>query len=364
MRTGNVPRLLLLVCLPLLGCQSPSGELRGLADQPPLDCAVLVTGGAFLERLPARAGTFAAAETPGEGGTDGGAAAADEPIPIEAVLDVLQRGRVFQRVAVDPDAGHRRRVRGELLPGAGNDELLQFLRQARDDGFDLLLVVEQLQDGPIDNQGTNSRWPLTFATWILLGVGLLIPDRTFESRATLKITVRDLQTGLVLDDQLKVAGPIDLALTERTDAWGLLMSILVPPFWVGDAPEVVSDSVRDVTQRRLLLSLARDLKSEPTRQRLRERAAASLTLLDSPAGPKVTVQSFEGLSVVRLRCEGAVDPAEVAAFERALLESVQRDGRRYRYEAAVPPGVGAARFQVLVGTIRGGVASATFSVAP
>ncbi len=351
-----------LLLAPLLaGCVSPAGELRGLADLPPLDCAALVTGGAFLTAAATPAGTFPDARTEAGAVPVPAGSVPDEPIPIAAVLDVLQRGGVFQRVAVDPDPDHRRSVRRQLQPGGGNPDTLRFLQQARDDGFDVLLVVEELEDGPIDCQGTNSRWPVTFAAWILLGFGALIPDHTFESRATLKVTVRELPTGRILHHLLLVAGPIELALVERSDLLGILSSILVPPFWVGDDHAAVGAAVRDITQRRLLLSLARDLKSESVRQPVRANAAASIVLVDTGKGPTVTVESLESLSVARLRCEGPLPTATRATFEQALLASMTRDGERYRYAALLPPLVGKVHVQVLVGTIRGGVASATFA---
>lgn len=345
----------LLVVVLAAGCASSGGELQGLAGQPPLDCAVLVTGGAYLTPTRASDGTFA------EPGAENGAATDGEAIPIANVIEVLERTGAFQRIALDPDAADRRRRRDALIARTPGDSLMAFLRQARADGFDLLLVVEELQDGPIEQQGTNSRWPVTFATWILLGVGMLIPDRTFESRAALRVTLRDLQTGRVLDDPLLTAGPIDLALTERGDFWGILTSIIVPPFWVGDDDESVRAAVRETTQRRLLLSLAQNLKSESVRQRLRERSPASLALVDTPAGRKIMVDSFESLSGARLRTDVALDAVSVARFEEALLASVTIDeGPRYHYEAPLPPEVDGRRLQVLVGTLRGGVASATF----
>ena len=56
--------------------------------------------------------------------------------------------------------------------------------------------------------------------------------------------------------------------------------------------------------------------------------------------------------------DGVFDPGFVTAF--ALLASRLRDGERWRYEAALPAGA-RGLVQVLVGTLRGGVASATFA---
>ncbi len=339
------------------GCETSADELRDLAEQPPLDYAVLVTGGAFLAPDAPANGTFATAPRDPANGEGGSPA---EPIPIQAVVDVLERGGVFQRVALDPEPAARR-VRGELLQrGGGDAELREFLRRARDDGYDLLLVVEQLIDGPIEAQGTNRRWLVTFAAWILLGLGAMIPDHTFESRATLRVTIRDLQTGRVLHDPLLAAGPVELALVERSDMLGLVESILVPPFWVGDDTEAVGTAVRETTQRRLLVSLARDLKSESVQRRLRERSAASVRLVVAGGVPRVVVDSAESIAVARLRTNPA-DAAAAAAFEQALVASSTRQGERFHYEAPLPAQFAGTHLQVLVGTISGHVASATFA---
>lgn len=335
------------------GCQSPAGELSGLAEAPPLDYAVLVSGGAFLAGDTTRPGTFVGPPPPAASGLD-------EPIPIGAVLDVLERGRVFRRLRLDDDPAHRRALRDALAGGPGDPELQMFLQLSRDRGYDLLLVVEELHDGQIDAQGINGRWPVTLITWILLGFGAVIPDHTFESRATLRVSVRDLQSGKVLYDPSLSVGQIELSLTERSDFWGMLASILVPPFWVGDDPDAVRASVREVVQRRLLVSLARDLKSESGRQRLRERSAASLALQELADGTELVVEAAESISQVRLRRAVALDPAVMAAFEAELLASMQRDGERFRYRARLPAAALGENLQVLVGTIRGEVASATF----
>ncbi len=347
-------RWLVPVLLAAASCQTQADELGGLAELPPLDCAVLVTGGAFLVPDATSTGTFA--EEPRGSSPDD---ALVEPIPIDAVVDVLQKGSVFRRVEVDGDPVRRRLLREGLGEGATEPGVLRMLQQARDAGFDYVLVVEDLQDGPIDRQGTNGRWPLTFATWVLLGVGALIPDRTFESRATLRVTVRDLQTGRVVLSPLMIAGAVDLSLIERSNALGILLSIVVPPFWVHDDEQSVRQGVRAVTERRLLLSLARELKGEPTRQRLREGTVAAMALL---GGRRLQIAAQESLAAVRLRpADGRVDDAAVRALESALLRSVRRDGATFVYDAELPAGIEGV-VQVLVATITGASSSATFVV--
>lgn len=341
--------LLLVVATATAGCATTTGELLGLAGRPPLDRAVLVSGGAFYASGGSARGTF--------GGSDGGAPDGAEAIAFEDIVAALDRGGVFQRLVADRDDERRSSLRASLDNGEG-PEVREFLRRAREDGFDLLLLVEELQDGPIESQGTNGRWPVTFATWILLGVGAFIPDRTFESTAALRLSFRELQSGREVDSVLLVPGPVDLALTERTDLLGLLTSVVVPPFWVRDDDAAVVGSIQDTTQRRLLLSLVRELKSEVRRRRLSEREVATLTLEAGGVAPRVVVESQETVSVARLVQEGLQDEVAQEFVER-LLSSRTLQGGRLRYEAALPREV-VGRFQVRVGTLGGEVASSTF----
>lgn len=351
MQTGRCSLLVLLwLVLSCAGCQSTGTELSGLAEQPPLDYAVLVTGGAFLDRLPDdRAGTFSG-DVPDEG------LGRVEPLTMDQVLSALQAGVVFQRVVADPDADHRARILEQLKTGEQPEQLLEFLQSTRDQGYDLMLVIEQLTDAPILGEGINSRWPVTLATWLLLGVGMFIPDHTFESGASLRFTLRDLQTGAVLYDQLLFGGPVDLSMVERTNFLGILTSVIVPPFWVYNDDANVNTGVRSVVSRRLLTSLARDLKSELARQRLRENTIASFALADR----QVVIDAAESLTTVRLRAASATLSPEVAlAFERRLLASMVQVGVRFVYQAELPAELPDGRLQVLAGTITGDVASAT-----
>lgn len=357
MKTPTPIVLVLLVCLS--ACQTTGSELGGLAAIAPLDYAVLVTGGAFLSADPAdpaQPGTFF--EPNAESGSVG--TIGSEPIAADEVVAILEQGRVFRRVALDMDVDHRRSVSEQLASGSGPD-LQAFLQNARDEGYDFVLVIEKLQDGPIEEQGINGRWPVTFATWILLGVGSLIPDHTFESRATLRVSLRDLQTGRLLYERSLASGPIDLALTERTDVLGLVLSILVPPFWVANDRENLMASVQLVTRRRLLFDLARDLKSGSVRQRLREGSAAGFSLVSGADGSELVVDAAESLSAVRLRSEPSLSDAASDDFAAALLSSVQSIDGRFHYRAPLPAGAQGRLVQILVATIRGSVASATFA---
>jgi hypothetical protein len=347
-------------CFALLVLASCAGtdDLRGIAAKPPLDRSVLVTGGAFFSPLAGSEGTFA---LPDLDSPERLPDANREAIPFSAILDVLNRGRVFQHVVGDTDATRRRQLRQQLRLRSNEGGLSGFLQQAREDGFDLLVLVEELRDGPIESQGTNNRWPVTFATWFLLGVGALIPDRTFESRATLRVSLRELQSGREIANLEVESGPIELALTERTGFLGLAASIIVPPFWVYDDREAVAESVRATTERRLLLSLASKLKSEVFRRRIDNLAAADIQLQSSPEGVRVVVQSSESLSVVRLKGPGYTDEVVSDRFASEFMNSRDLQGTRFRYEALLPKPTAGGSFQIMVGTLRGGVASATFA---
>lgn len=352
MKPRRTRGLWLVALLFLTACQTAVLELQGLAEQPPLDCTVLVTGGAFRSSA-GGVGTFAPAP----------ADAGDRALPAEAfalaeVLQVLAEGRVFQQAVGDPDAEARGRNRA---PGAAAvDEVAAALAVARAQGLDLVLVVEELRDGPIEALGVNGRWPVTFVSWILLGIGAVIPDHTFESRATLRVTLRDPYSGRVLADPVLVSGPVDLSLTERGSWWGLVQSLLIPPFWVASHPETVRQSMRAVVQRRLLVSLARELKSEAVRQRLQERRSASLTLVEAGSGWRVVVDCAEHLAVATLRAPGMA-PAQAEEFERLLLASRETIGELHRYQAVLPMVSAGTLVQVAVATLRGEVTSATFA---
>lgn len=351
--------LWLWLALAFAGCASAPADLSAIAAEPPLDLSLLVSGGAFLSSSSSADGTFAVRDV---AAVDSDDVASREAIPFAAIVAALQRARVSHRLVADEDPQRRARLRLALAEGGrdGDAEVEAFLQDARDQGFDMLLLVEELEDGPIEQQGTNGRWPVTFATWILLGVGALIPDRTFESRATLRVSLRELQTGRTLHDMLLVPGPVELSLTERTDVVGLLLSVVVPPFWVGDDRDVVIDSLRETTERRLLLSLARDLKSAIVRRRLADNAPATFRVEAAGGGGELLVDAAESLTAVRLVGAGVDDDA---AFAERLLASRRVDGVRFRYRARLPDGL-RGRFQVRVGTLRGGVASSTFDGVP
>lgn len=332
-----------LALLVAAGCSSVAA-VPDSSSLPPLDASVLVTG-AFVSL--------------DEGPLDGAAATfgADMPADLRELLGALQSARVFRRIALDPESGARQGAAPWTIASGVRD---QYLQRARDDGHDWLLVVEGLRDGPIESQGINGRWPITLGTWLLVGLGFLIPDHGFESRAILRVSVRDLESGRVLYESLVNAGPVELSLVERSSTLGLLTSIVVPPFWVADDEAKVRRSVSSITLQRLVQFAARELKSPTARQRLRDGSVAAIELVREPGRQRLLVSSRQAIAVVRLRQQGLDSRGpELLAFERTLLGSMRAQEAQYRYEAELPV-VGEGLFQVIVSTIEGEVVSATF----
>jgi hypothetical protein len=333
----------------LAGCQSVHPvDLSSLAEEPPLPYSVLLTGGARVtfesdeERTAPLASTYRTVE---EGG---------EAFPLTAVSDALQSGRVFVHVALDED---------EPDTGAPEDAEASLVRLAQAGQHDLILVIEQLQDGAIEERGINGQWPITAITWLLAGLGMLIPDHTYDSQAKLVFSLRDAQTGTSLYDRQPVAAPVDLPLVQRTDFLGLLTSIIVPPFWVGDDPAAVEETVRAVVTNRLIASLARELKTREVRDKIRSLMPAQLELVVLRDGLIVKVATRDALADARLRNEDGPLGGTFAGLLDALFEDdVQDDDGVRRYEARlyeVPEG---RRLQLLVRTVTGRVASTTVAL--
>ncbi|MCC6670808.1 MAG: hypothetical protein IT458_07100 [Planctomycetes bacterium] len=350
---------LLLLAAAAAGCRSATvADPASLAAADPLPYSVLVSGGGFVTR-----GLGGAPETPLQSTYPIDPA---EAFPLASVTEALRRGRVFVRLEQDQRGADARAHLAAMAesPTLGDLPAQELLREAREGGHDYVLLLERLQDGPIEQGGINEQWPLTISTWFLLGLGFLIPDHTYESRATLRVSLREVQSGRTVDDRVLAAGPVDLSLVERGHVWSLLSSIVVPPFWAADDPEGVAVIVRELTTRRLMLALARQLKSLEVGERLRERAAAAIEVRREGRGVLVRIDSREPVSIVRLRLDRVpLRGAEAAEFERRLLHSATLlEGRVLRHEATWDAPLSGRHLQVLVQTQAGGVASVTVAL--
>ncbi len=355
-RTRQVGTVLALAAM-AVGCRSVApSDLATLAESPPAPYSVMVTGGAFLEKTP---GDNVLDRT--YGSLEEGRAPR-EAVGLEVLAKALRQARVFVRVDRDTRPVNGRELLADLHGpvSVGDGALRVFLEDAAQRGHDYLLVVERLEDGPVNEYGINSRWPVTAIAWLLLGIGMVIPDHTYESSAKLHVALRDVHDGQVVYESLFDGDPVDLALLDRTDIWGLVQSIIIPPFWVGSDDVRVVDQVRRSTTRRLLFLLAQDLKSAACRNDLLASAPAAMSLFDVDGRVGVRVTSVEGVSFVRLTIDGqrVRDPA----FSRQLLASAKHEAGQILYESSFERPPGAKFAQLLVQTVGGRASSTTFAL--
>jgi hypothetical protein len=340
--------LLLFVLATGPGCRSaPATDLPGLAERPPLPCSVLVSGGAFVEPprgmrdAGPRARTFA---------DDGG-----EAFALETLAQVLRRGRVFVRAGADGQDSARRR---HIAAASDARALADLLQAARDAGHDHVLIVERVDDGPIEALGINGQWPITLTTWLLVGLGAVIPDHAYESRAALRASLRDAHDGHVVQELVVGASTVELSLLERTGFWGWVQSLIVPPFWVGDDEARVVAQVRPVVQQRLSIGLAQRLKSVDVADRVTRDQPASVQVERTSGGLAFVVLAQETISFLRVRVDDeAVAGLAFEAFHRELLASHTPADAALRYAAVLPLPAHGKRMQVLVQTISGRVGS-------
>lgn len=341
-------------------------DLADLARETPLPYSVLVTGGAFVE-TPQPNGEQTGEQWTfhrvlSEGASDDRPA---EAFALDDVARTLREGRVFVRVELDDSPPEfRRTLANQTQPfGTEQPELLHFLADARDEGHDLLLVIEKVQDGPIQYRGVNGQWPITALTWLLVGLGVLIPDHSYESQASLHVALRDVVTGDTLDERILTGGPANLSLVQRTGFVGLLESIIVPPFWVGDTQADVQESIRGIASARLVVSLAHQLKSIDAQARLASQLPAKLTVTRENGVVRLTVTSRAALSEIALRVDGTpLPPEEIAAVRTALLQSGEVADDTWHYAVDLPPRARGERLQILVQTVAGRATSMTIEM--
>ncbi len=356
---------LLTLELALLGgaaCTSPRSDLSSLAERPAVPASVLLTGGAFLDP-PSVQGM-----EPGDplARTFGELSSEAEAMSLEEVASAMVEARVFVRLEVDSSdasGSHRRSLAGRRgnLP-LQESEIAELLVRAREGGHDYVLILHRLQDGPVEEFGINDRWPLTLTTWLLVGLGFLVPDHTFGSGATLRCALFEVYTGREVHRSVGSPGTVDLSLLDRTDGWGLLSSILIPPFWVGNDEVRVAEEVRVAARRRLVTALARDLKSEGCRQDLGERSPASFAIRPLEAGRvAIEIRARSGIRLVAVRADGRpIEDATQRLFESQLLASERMEAGSFVYEGELPREVGGRLLQFLAQSVSGDAASATF----
>lgn len=359
MRVTVIVGVVFALCLG--GCASAGlPDVSDLARDPPLPYSVLVTGGAFIEPGPS-AGARIPLDRTFRPVND-----LSEAFSLESVVGALNTAAAFTSVEVDDamaiDRAHR--ARGTQANPAAEPDVQAYLAAAREAGHDYLLVFERVEDGRVEYREVNKQWPITLVAWVLIGLGALIPDHTYESHASLQAAMRDVRTGATVAGFRVSGGTIDLPLIQRTDFLGFVLSIVVPPFWVGDDDEDVEEVVRELAPGQMLASMVRQLKSPETLRRLERASPGVLRLEQAPDGWLVTVDAEDSLSLVRVRVDGRpIRSEEFDAFERDLLGSVVRRGDHFFYSTVYHAPPTGSRVQLLIQTVTGRVGSVTVGVA-
>ena len=372
--------VVVLVVVVAAACSAPAGpDVGSLRRLPALRYSVWMTGGAFVPVSPrgndpedSSLGPYPRTFGVDDGRTSAATAGFLEAIPIGDLAKVLDAAQVFVRLEVD-DAGLKQRLdraqaeRGTLSDTVALEEPV--MEAARGAGHDAVLVVRRIDDGPIEDQGINNRWPVTLLTWLGLGLGMVIPDRTYESRASLQIALLDVWSGNELYAEALGAGPVDLALVDRAGLLGIIQSIIVPPFWVGSTRTTVERRVRDDSARRFAVGLARRLKRVVTDEQIRSRRPIAIEVDAEDAGLAVRIRAREALSFIRVRRGSEpVTTASAASFEMAMLASQRpiedrRSEAGFRCEARWQPEKplkSGEVIQILAQSVAGRVGSTTF----
>ena len=363
----RVAALVVLVSTLASSCTSSLvRDANRLAQLPPLPYRIAVVGGAFLpDALRAELGRkplqsdgavpslWSRTFEPGQA----------EPIAFDAILRLLRRGRAATRILnlSMPDSAFR-----ELLANRDGAGLERAQREAEQAGADLVLVIEGLREGPVQFLGVTGQWPITTVAWLLAGLGVFVPDHRYQSKVKLRASLRDVHSGRALmSGMLFSPAPLELALWDRSDFFGIVSSILVPPSLVGDDVAAVVEEVRRDGAQKLLLALLARLKDPETLETLRARMPLRLRLRIEAGQLLVelrTQQELQDLLVEGIAADGsrqAMSDADFLDFRRAFLAGSVHDSDGFSYRGKLPLKHAARELRVLVQDVAGQRASAS-----
>jgi len=288
-----------------------------------------------------------------------------EPIAFRDLSSLLERGRLGT-VLLPIDAKRPNLREKAALESADSAAAIELRRKAEARGADLLLVVHGIRDAPVIQHGVNSQWPISSIAWLLVGLGMFIPDHRFESQAHLLASIRDAHSGAVLYDNLVIsAGAMDLALVERTDWLGIVESLIVPPPLVGNDPESVVETVREESNIRMLLQLLALLKTPETLERIRAAQPFRLVLEEeAPGRVLVRVRSQQEIQAVTIEVGSERHPLPRQrrdAFLVPFLSSGRRSspGEAWIYRGTLDSLAIGSEVRVLISTVAGERVSST-----
>ena len=204
---------------------------------------------------------------------------------------------------------------------------------------------------------------MTSVLWLIVGLGMFVPDHTYESRASLHVAMYEVHTGRQVYRTRESGGPGELALVSRSSGWSLVTQIIIPPFLIGSDHQDVVEEVRAICASRLMYALSQRLKSVVCQQELSESAPATISAQRVGGRLTVSVRSTSGLSFLRIRVDGrALEGPEFQQFESDLLASETSADGFLSYEATYQAPLQVGLVQVLLLTVGGGAFSSTIDL--
>ncbi|MEZ5989957.1 MAG: hypothetical protein R3F30_12690 [Planctomycetota bacterium] len=362
-------RLALLAALALASCRGSTTvlDVDWWARFPPLPYRVVLAGGAVMSETDA-----AEPETPAVDPAEGKLLLAKtfvvgdrEPLPFADLCATLRAGRAASDLLVLGEDDFATRAATAEASARGLD-LDPQVGRAEAMGADILLVLEGVDESPIIVTGTTGSWPIATVVWLLVGLGGLVPETRFESRATLRASLRDVHTGRRLALLSVQADPMDLSLFQRAGFFKILTHIIIPPPLVGSDGDVVGPRVREEVARQLGLKLLARLKSQDLLENLRAGLDFRLELKELQGRVlQVEVSCPQEVQTVLVEVDGKLFEGEgLERFRQAFFRSKRSDPRLalFRYQAALDGLPDGALVRVLVETLAGDRVSSTLRV--
>ena len=262
--------ILVSLCLWLAGCASltPTEYADSVAAMPgrkPLRVGVVVLGTervlpeAFAEAAAMPGG---AAPMPAVGTLYAEQTVLPDSLPGDEVVDTLQRLGAFTDVVLLPFDSRGIASRQAAVQRVQD----RVWRTAIAQELDALLVIEGLRDGGL-RWSSESEGLFTLDTalwWLVWPIGLWIPDRTYTPDCAL-VAEMFLLGDRAADPQpiviTSTATPQSLAPWERANT--PLLGLFLPPAWVGDDPDAVTEQVSAFARQMLPIELVRQIKQAP-----------------------------------------------------------------------------------------------------
>jgi hypothetical protein len=291
MHPSKLAQLVGLALVVLAGCASAPGEEQSIRSMPPAACRLAVG----VSQGPAQGASAAGLRF-----TQDAAALRDAVV---AQLADLNAASSVLAVADADDAAAK--------------------------GADVFLDLRVVGSAPPSHSGVSSGWWSSGVLWLVTWIGgLLTDDSTYQTNLKLSGTLSHVGSediGSVVAE----SGAVDLSYWERNTvaSWRFLQSLVLPPFWTTDDPEITSAALTERATAAACVRIADYVKRE-----LEDDSAERLArfTLKQPAANAVEVD--QASTMLEFVIESRSSPVALLALER--------DG--VRTELPLPPDTGMA----------------------